>query len=470
MRLSRIGAVAPRAGLHRRLSSFGVLLLTLSCLSPVLSVYGVGSDVLSHAGTGAALLFLLGLGAALIWGFVYAELGSAYPYAGGDYVGVGRILGGWAGAATLTLWIACAGPSTAFMCQIISTYVNELLPGVPSWAITFGSLAVATLVALLAVRTSAIITGIFVGVEMIAVAVLIVTGFHHPMRGAEIFLATPLAPGSGGRMLPVSLGILASAFVNTAYGTVGGNQAIYFGEELRDPHRRMGPVILVAAITGGLCTALSVIAVVLGARDLPAILGSPAPLAAFVSERIGPWAARVLSAGVALAVFNAVIAQIMVNGRLLFSVARDGLLPAAASRLLADVEPGSGSPRAATLAMTACAAACCLLGSHVLLVFMSGLIVYGWGLVCLSVLVGRARGLTGSAGFWRAPLHPLAAGLGLLMAAAFAIANLADADAGRPSLILLGLIAAVAIAWYRKVLQPRGWTPSLTDVGITDSP
>lgn len=30
--------------LHRKLNSFGVLLLTLSCLSPVFSIYGVGSD------------------------------------------------------------------------------------------------------------------------------------------------------------------------------------------------------------------------------------------------------------------------------------------------------------------------------------------------------------------------------------------------------------------------------------------
>ena len=44
--------------LHRKLSSFGVLMLTLSCLSPVFSVYGVGSDVLQHAGTGAAAMFI----------------------------------------------------------------------------------------------------------------------------------------------------------------------------------------------------------------------------------------------------------------------------------------------------------------------------------------------------------------------------------------------------------------------------
>src|ERR1700722_3967221 len=78
-------------GLHRKLASLGVLLLTLSCLSPVLSIYGVGSDVLLHAGTGAAGMFLVGIGVALVWAVVYAELGSAYPYAGGDYVGVGSI-------------------------------------------------------------------------------------------------------------------------------------------------------------------------------------------------------------------------------------------------------------------------------------------------------------------------------------------------------------------------------------------
>jgi hypothetical protein len=67
--------------LHRKLSSFGVLLLTLSCLSPFFSIYGVGSDVLLHAGTGAAGMFICGIGVALVWAVVYAELGSAYPRA-----------------------------------------------------------------------------------------------------------------------------------------------------------------------------------------------------------------------------------------------------------------------------------------------------------------------------------------------------------------------------------------------------
>jgi amino acid transporter len=81
--------------LRRELSTLGVLMLTLSALSPVFSVYGLGGDVLQHTGTGAAGLFLAAIGIARVWAAVYAELGSAYPYAGGDYVGIGSILGAW---------------------------------------------------------------------------------------------------------------------------------------------------------------------------------------------------------------------------------------------------------------------------------------------------------------------------------------------------------------------------------------
>jgi amino acid transporter len=265
-------------------------------------------------------------------------------------------------------------------------------------------------------------------------------------------------------MVPVAFGVLMSALVNTAYGTVGGNQAICFGEELRDPHRQMGRVIIAAALTGGFATALPLIAVTIGARDLPAVLASPAPFATFVSQAIGPWAAKALSAGVVLAIFNAIIATVMQGARLLFSVARDGLLPASVNRLLSSVAFASGVPRAATLVTVAFSALCCLLASHLLLAFISGLIVYGWGLVCLAVLVGRRKGLTGGPGLWRAPLYPLAPVLGLLMAVGFAVANLADATAGRPSLIILGLVMAVAITWYHLVLKKRGWQPRTSDI------
>lgn len=459
---------AGTGSLSRRLSSFGVLLLALSCLSPVFSIYGVGSDVLQHTGTGAAGLFLLGVAAAVVWAVVYAELGSAYPYAGGDYVGVGSILGPWAGAVTLAIWAGTAGPSIAFQCKVMAEYMAELAPQIPAPVTVYGSLILSVLVALLAVRTSAIVTGLFLAVEAVSVLVLLGLGLLHPARGLETVVLHPVTLGAGGGLAPTALGVLAVGAVSAVYATVGGNQALYFGEELQDPHRRMGGVVLAACMIGAFATALPLVAVAIGAPDLPAMFKSPAPIAAFVTQVAGGRAGRALSAGVLLAIFNATIVQVMYNARLYFSLGRDRLFPGQRfNRLLADVHGPSGAPRTATLVVGAFAMACCPLPSHTLLLFLTGLLVYGWSLVCLAVIVGRRRGLTGQPGYWRAPLFPLAPAVGLAMAAVFTVADLEDADGGRPSLLLLGVVVLGAIAWSEFVLRrrPGGWTPTLGDIG-----
>src|SRR5437764_12331295 len=145
--------------LHRKLNSFGVLLLTMSCLSPVFSIYGVGSDVIQHAGTGAAGLFLIGIGVAVIWAVVYAELGSAFPYAGGDYVGVGAVLGSAAGFVSLALWAVTVIPVAAFLAKVVGVYVDDLAPGLPPQLVALGSLAAAVVGALVPARTRPFVTG-----------------------------------------------------------------------------------------------------------------------------------------------------------------------------------------------------------------------------------------------------------------------------------------------------------------------
>ncbi len=283
--------------LHRELASFGVLLLTLSCLSPVLSIYGVGSDVLLHAGTGAAGMFICGIGVAVVWAVVYAELRSAYPYAGGDYVGVGSILGPWAGFASLTIWAVTAGPGTAFLAKTIATYFSDLVPTASPMMVTLGALGAAVAVALLAVRTSALVTGIFLGIEMLAVLVLTGAGLWHPVRSLTDVVLHPVALGAAGTLGPVAIGAMALAGVSAAYATSGGNQAIAFGEELGEPHRHMGGVILLVGLLGAFATAVPVIAVVVGASDLSSILKSPAPFSTFVAAVAGPAAGHALMCG-----------------------------------------------------------------------------------------------------------------------------------------------------------------------------
>ena len=210
--------------LHRKLTSFGALLLTLSCLSPALSIYGTGSDVLLHAGTGAAGMFICGIGVAVLWAVVYAELGSAYPYAGGEYVGVGSILGPWAGFASLSVWGVFAGPANAFLAKTIAIYVNELLPAASPMLVTYTALAGATGIALLTVRTSALVTGLFLGIEMLAVLFLAGVGMWHPARSLTDALLHPVTLGTAGDLVPVAVSAMALAGVTAAFATCGATR------------------------------------------------------------------------------------------------------------------------------------------------------------------------------------------------------------------------------------------------------
>jgi amino acid transporter len=453
----------PAAALRRELSPLGVFILTLSCLSPVFCIYAVGADVLQHAGTAAAALFLFGLFSAAVWAVVYAELGSAYPFAGGDYVGVGSILGPWAGFASLVVWAVTAGPGIALGAKAIAVYVDDLTSlGAPN-AVAVCVLIVAIAVALLAVRTSALVTGVFLCIELLAVVVLIWAGIRHQVRGISEVLLHPVALDSAGRLGSLSITTLAVGAVTATSATAGGNQAIAFGEELRQPQRNMGRVILLAGLGGAIATALPVIVVTLWADDLVTIFKSSAPFSAFVYSVLGPAAARALSAGVALAIFNSLIVLIMFYSRLFFSIGRDGILHPRLNRLLARVHGQSGAPRGATLAVGIFGGACCPLNLHSLIIFLQGLSVYILALVSIAVLVGRRRRMTGQVGYWRSPLFPLAPALGIFLAIGFCVADLLDAEGGRPSVLVLGAVVVTAILWHHFVLRrrPGGWSPRL---------
>src|SRR5437764_15124418 len=90
---------APRP-LARSLGTFGILFLTLSATTPAFSMFISGPDLL-EAGTGALLAMLIAGVVGVATAYIYAELSSAWPIAGGEYVMVARTLGPLAGFVIL---------------------------------------------------------------------------------------------------------------------------------------------------------------------------------------------------------------------------------------------------------------------------------------------------------------------------------------------------------------------------------
>ena len=159
--------VEMRAGsLQRVLGPVGVSLLTLSVLSPGASVLVAGVDVVHRAGTWTALAFLLGGLLTLIFTLSQAELGAAFPLAGGDYATIGNALGPRAGFIQFGLILFGTPIFLALSAVGVSIYVRALAPGLPATGTAIAALVASAALAVLNIRTGAKLTGTFLVIEL----------------------------------------------------------------------------------------------------------------------------------------------------------------------------------------------------------------------------------------------------------------------------------------------------------------
>ena len=96
---------APPTPLVRSLGMLGVLFLTLSVTTPASSVFVIVPGMLQVAGTGAVWAMLISSVICVCTAVIYAELSSAWPVAGGEYVMVDQTIGPLAGFVMLGLYV-----------------------------------------------------------------------------------------------------------------------------------------------------------------------------------------------------------------------------------------------------------------------------------------------------------------------------------------------------------------------------
>ncbi len=441
--------------LARVLSPFEIFLLTMSALSPVLSVFIGGNAVLHIAGTGAALAFLLGGMFNALFGMLYAEIAAAFPGAGGVYPSLTRLLGPRWSYAYVMLAAPLTFFSVAFSGLGLASYIHTLTPSLPVVAIAMTGILLAGLIAIFGIKTNALITGLFLAVELVALAVLVAVASWHlrnPLSGA---LLHPVQLVQN-RLTATSPIALALATVAGIWTTGGASWALYFAEEMHDVQERIGRVVAWIGGIASLTIALPLVLVVLAIDDMPAVLGSDAPIATFIDRSAGPVVGTVVTIGIIAAIFNALVAATMGQSRLLFATGRDGAFPAPVSRLFAWLHPQFRSPIGATLTLMVVASILTLLGERWLLIIISGN-VSDYILIGIAVWAGRRTGLTGR--FFKTPWHPLVPSLGMLAGAGAIYSDWTDTAAGRPSIVLLLGVFTAAAVYY-------GWRRSRTGAEI----
>ncbi len=446
---------SPAPSLKRSMHGFGALMITLSCLSPTIGVFIVGSDVIRDAGTAAIACFVAAALLGVAMANVYAELISAFPETGVEYTMVGRTLGPSWGFPVLGMNLAGFTIAQALSGLGVATYLSVIAPGLPAVPTAIGLICAVTVISILNIRLNAWITGAFLACEIASLAVLGALGFLHPQRSVGEVVLHPVMLASGQMLIPTSLAVMGTAAAGAIYAFNGYGGVASLSEELHEAPRRVAGVIFWALGLAALFQLGPMLSVMVGAPDLRALISAEAPLPAFIEQVGGPTLAKVMSLAVALAVFNAMIAVSLMAGRQLFATGRDGVWTPALNRLVTRLHPRFDSPWIATLAMGSVSIGWSFVPLSILVTVIASGTVGLYGALCVAAMVGRRTGSTAHAAY-RMPLFPLAPALALAALVGVVWTSLMDAKVGRPGLIANIAVIVASVLWYRFVIRPRG--------------
>jgi APA family basic amino acid/polyamine antiporter len=335
---------APAPGLARRLGLFDATLIVVAgiigsgiFINPYVVARAVGTPFL------IVLVWVAGGAIALLGAFVFAELGTVLPRAGGQYAyfreafhPLVAFLHGWS-----LLWIIQSA-ATAAVAVAFAQYLARLVALPAGWTAPLAGAVMMGLAAFhaLGVKPGAVLVNVITLAKTLALAALIVGAFLLTRRSGLTLL--PLAPpGRSGLPLVSSFfyGLVPAMF---AYG--GWQSLNYVGEEVRDPVRnlpratRLGVALVILVYVAANIAYVHVI-------SAPGLAATETPAADAATRLFGEAGGRAVSLLIVVSTFGFLNLSLLTAPRVYFAMARDGLF----FRSLARLSPRFRAPTLAIL-------------------------------------------------------------------------------------------------------------------------
>lgn len=296
---------------------------------------------------------------ALCGAFVFAELATVIPRAGGQYAflreafhPLAGFLHGWA-----LLFIIQSG-ATAAVAVACGDYIVRLAGLSPGSArgIGIGILAALVVFHSSGIKPGAVLINVITIGKTLAIAVLVIGAFTLVGHGGGVSEGPLIAPDLHGFGLVSAFfaGLVPAMF---AYG--GWQNANFVVEEIRDPERNLPRAILfgVAIVIAVYVTANIAYVHVLGAKALAA---THTPAADLATDLLGPKGGAAINVLVIASTFGFLNLALMTAPRVYYAMARDGLFFSAVAR----VSPRSHVPVAAIVTQGVLAAAFALSNTY----------------------------------------------------------------------------------------------------------
>ena len=264
-------------------------------------------------------LWLLGGALSLIGALCYAELATAYPKEGGDYVYLTRAMGRRVGFlfAWCQLWIVRPG-SIGLMAYAFAEYANRIWPraegqsaGYVLVAYAAGSIVVMTAINILGVREGKWTQNTLTTVKVLGLAAIVAIGLLSTGPAAP----TPEPPATPTHFTLSDFG-MAMIYVLLVFG--GWNEMAYVGAEVRNPRKNILRALLFSTL------AVTVIYVLVNLAFVHALgldgTRQPTPAADVLQLGIGRWAGQAISLLICISALGAINGQIFTGSRIYYAL------------------------------------------------------------------------------------------------------------------------------------------------------
>ena len=452
--------------LDRSLHPLRSLIMGVASCGPIGSVFAYVPALLFICGMFSWWAMVIAAVLCIFQGLAYAEVGSAYPVAGGEYSMVARVLGKWLGVITFGLMSAMY----IFVPTAAALAAGGILGVIWPWAGTHTHIIAvlvivyAASVSFLKVKLGTWVAAFFVAVQIIALLVVTILGLVHWHSPSERLFSTQ-ALGANGDMTTVTLaaavvGITVAFFIYQGFGNV-----IIFSEETKKAKSKIGGAAMGATITAIVVILVPTTALLLGAPSVHMLLTSASPLADTIASWGGNFFGKVISFIIFLAILDLATASMMAFTRVYWSGGRDNVWPTPVSKALAYVNPTLKTPWVAVIGFATICAVFGAVSNVASIVTFTGVITLSYaGLMGLSAIVIRLKKSPPER--YKMPLWPIPPALLVI-----ACVVMGTQQEKRDLWITLA-IAAAFLVYYLVYLRPRPehWRlldPIVEDVDMT---
>lgn len=426
--------------------TIGPFQLTLYALGSMLGsgIYALVGKAAGQVGNAVWLSFGAALVAALLTALSYASLGSRYPKAGGAAYITQRAYRIPLLSFVVGLAVACSGlTSVATQSRVFAANlsahlgIEALLP----WMFAIGFLLIMTGVVFRGIQESMWVNVLCTLIEATGLLIVITSGLSY--WGSVNYFEIP--PESADAGLPL---LVLQGSILTFFAFIGFEDTLNVAEECKNPQRTI-PIALISAmaIATLLYTAVAITAVsVVPYKELAT---APAPLSA-VMEKAAPAFPSIIMTFITLfAVANTALVNYITSTRLVYGMARQGLLPSKFGK----VHPMRRTPHIAILALFLVLVPLAIIGdikelaSATVLLLLSVFAIMNGALFILQARPGEAHG--------QFEVHRSIPLIGMIVCAALVVFRVASGDIMAPLIAGTMIAGIVAIFVWVKPEPPE---------------